>query len=96
MCNSLRGAFGVMRNALEHPGRLGLRVLSAFIATAFAQDDAEAPPASRGRRVGPTMAAARTGELPCSGCLLTGTRPCPIAAQPQAPLTSEMFYLESL
>ncbi|MBP7790721.1 MAG: transposase, partial [Zoogloea sp.] len=30
-----------MRNALAHAGRSGRRVVSAFIATAFAQDDAE-------------------------------------------------------
>jgi transposase-like protein len=31
-----------MRNALAHAGRSGRRVVSAFIATAFAQDDADA------------------------------------------------------
>ncbi len=31
-----------MRNALAHAGRSGRRVVSAFIATAFAQDDATA------------------------------------------------------
>ncbi|TNW39807.1 IS256 family transposase, partial [Acinetobacter baumannii] len=31
-----------MRNALAHAGRNGRRVVSAFIATAFAQDDAAA------------------------------------------------------
>jgi putative transposase len=31
-----------MRNVLAHAGRQGRRVVSAFIATAFAQDDAEA------------------------------------------------------
>jgi putative transposase len=31
-----------MRNALAHAGKSGQRVVSAFIATAFAQDDAEA------------------------------------------------------
>lgn len=31
-----------MRNALAHAGKSGSRVVSAFIATAFAQDDAEA------------------------------------------------------
>ena len=31
-----------MRNAMAHAGRSGRRVVSAFIATAFAQDDAEA------------------------------------------------------
>ncbi|TGD95956.1 IS256 family transposase [Methylobacterium nonmethylotrophicum] len=35
-----RGHF--MRNVLAHAGRSGRRVVSAFIATAFAQDDAEA------------------------------------------------------
>jgi transposase-like protein len=30
-----------MRNALAHAGRSGKRVVSAFIAVAFAQDDAE-------------------------------------------------------
>lgn len=30
-----------MRNALAHAGRSGRRVVSAFIETAFAQDDAE-------------------------------------------------------
>jgi hypothetical protein len=30
-----------MRNALAHGGRSGKRVVSAFIAVAFAQDDAE-------------------------------------------------------
>jgi transposase-like protein len=30
-----------MRNALAHAGRTGRRVVSAFIATAFAQDDAK-------------------------------------------------------
>jgi len=32
-----------MRNVLAHAGKSGRRVVSAFIATAFAQDDAEAP-----------------------------------------------------
>ena len=31
-----------MRNALAHAGKSGRRVVSAFIATALAQDDAEA------------------------------------------------------
>ena len=31
-----------MRNVLAHAGRSGRRVVSAFIATAFAQDDAKA------------------------------------------------------
>ncbi len=31
-----------MRNVLTHAGRQGRRVVSAFIATAFAQNDAEA------------------------------------------------------
>ena len=32
-----------MRNVLAHAGKQGRRVVSAFIAAAFAQDDAEAP-----------------------------------------------------
>ena len=32
----------VMRNVLAHAGKQGRRVVSAFIATAFAQDDADA------------------------------------------------------
>lgn len=31
-----------MRNALAHAGRSGRRVVSAFVTTAFAQNDAEA------------------------------------------------------
>lgn len=31
-----------MRNVLAHAGKSGRRVVSAFIATAFVQDDAEA------------------------------------------------------
>jgi hypothetical protein len=31
-----------MRNVLAHAGKQGRRVVAAFIATAFAQDDAEA------------------------------------------------------
>jgi hypothetical protein len=37
-----------MRNALAHAGKSGRRVVSAFIATAFAQDDAERLPLSEG------------------------------------------------
>ena len=36
-----------MRNLLAHAGRQGRRVVSAFVATAFAQDDAEAAKAQR-------------------------------------------------
>jgi hypothetical protein len=39
-----------MRNALAHAGCSGKRVVSAFIATAFAQDDAEQA-AAQWRRV---------------------------------------------
>src|SRR6201746_219183 len=39
-----------MRNVLAHAGKSGRRVVSAFIATAFAQDDAEAA-RQQGRRV---------------------------------------------
>ena len=40
-----------MRNALAHAGRQGRRVVSAFIATAFAQDDAEAARAAMAAHV---------------------------------------------
>lgn len=36
-----------MRNALAHAGKSGRRVVSAFIATAFTQDDAETAQAQR-------------------------------------------------
>jgi hypothetical protein len=36
-----------MHNPLAHAGKSGRRVVSAFIATAFAQDDAEAARAQR-------------------------------------------------
>ena len=41
-----------MRNVLAHAGKSGRRVVSAFIGTAFAQDDAEAAqhPMAQGRR----------------------------------------------
>ena len=41
-----------MRNALAHAGRSGRRVVSAFIATAFAQDDAEQAKAQWSRVAG--------------------------------------------
>ena len=37
-----------MRNVLAHAGKSGRRVVSAFIATAFAQEDAEGREASSG------------------------------------------------
>ena len=48
-----------MRNALAHAGKSGRRVVSAFIATAFAQDDAEAAkhPVAQRRRPAPAQAA---------------------------------------
>ena len=48
-----------MRNALAHAGKSGRRVVSAFIATAFAQDDAEAAKSAMapGRRPAPAQAA---------------------------------------
>ena len=46
-----------MRNALAHAGRTGRRVVSAFIATAFAQDDAEA--AGRSGAASPTNSGQR-------------------------------------
>jgi putative transposase len=41
-CTWQRCRVHFMRNVLAHAGRSGRRVVSAFIATAFAQDDAEA------------------------------------------------------
>jgi putative transposase len=41
-CTWQRCRVHFMRNALAHAGKSGRRVVSAFIATAFAQDDAEA------------------------------------------------------
>jgi putative transposase len=38
----LRCRVHFMRNVLAHAGRQGRRVVAAFVATAFAQDDAEA------------------------------------------------------
>ena len=48
-----------MRNALAHAGKSGRRVVSAFIATAFAQDDAGAakPAMAQGRRSAASQAA---------------------------------------
>ena len=48
-----------MRNALAHAGKSGRRVVSAFIATAFAQDHADAAQraVAPGRRPGPAQAA---------------------------------------
>ena len=40
-----------MRNVLAHAGKQGRRVVSAFIGTAFAQDDAEAAPGLQWRQV---------------------------------------------
>jgi putative transposase len=52
-----------MRNALAHAGRSGRRVVSAFIATAFAQDHADAAKAqvAPGCRPGPAQAAEARG-----------------------------------
>ena len=50
-----------MRNALAHAGKQGRRVVSAFIATAFAQDDAEAASANGARS--PTSSAPRCQKL---------------------------------
>ena len=47
-----------MRNVLAHAGKQGRRVVSAFIATAFAQDDAEAARA-QWRQVADQFPAAR-------------------------------------
>jgi transposase-like protein len=45
-----------MRNALAHVGRSGRRVVSAFIATAFAQDAAKQDMAQGASRRRPTQA----------------------------------------
>ena len=57
-----------MRNALAHAGKSGRRVVSAFIATAFAQDDAAAAssPVAPGRRSAPPEAA-QARHLPGRG-----------------------------
>ena len=48
-----------MRNLLAHAGRQGRRVVSAFVATAFAQDDADSARAQwrQGRRPAQAQAA---------------------------------------
>ncbi len=51
-----------MRNALAHAGKSGRRVVSAFIATAFAQDDADA--ARRSGATSPTSSAPRCPSSP--------------------------------
>jgi transposase-like protein len=57
-----------MRNALAHAGKSGRRVVSAFIATAFAQDDADAATAQwrKGHRPVPPQAA-QARRLPGRG-----------------------------
>jgi hypothetical protein len=50
-----------MRNALAHAGKSGRRVVSAFIGTAFAQDDAEAAKAQWRCRPAPPQAAQACG-----------------------------------
>ena len=54
-----------MRNALAHAGKSGRRVVSAFIATAFAQDDAEAAKTQWRRSASSQAAQAR--DLPRRG-----------------------------
>jgi putative transposase len=54
-----------MRNALAHAGKQGRRVVSAFIATAFAQDDAESAKA-QWRRVSDQL----RPKLPKLACFL--------------------------
>ncbi len=49
-----------MRNALAHAGRSGRRVVSAFVATACAQDDAESAK-QQGRRVADQLRPQATG-----------------------------------
>jgi hypothetical protein len=53
-----------MRNALAHAGKSGRRVVSAFIAAAFAQDDAEAA----------GMLEAKAGFRRLKACRLSGER----------------------
>ena len=53
-----------MRNALAHAGRSGRRVVSAFIATAFAQDDAEQAKAQWRRARRPAQAQAAQARRP--------------------------------
>ncbi len=52
-----------MRNALAHAGKSGRRVVSAFIATAFAQKTTQAQPASNGAR-SPISCARNCPSLP--------------------------------
>jgi transposase-like protein len=59
-----------MRNALAHAGRSGRRVVSAFIATAFAQDDAEAAK-QQWRRVADQL----RGKLPKLATLMDEAEP---------------------
>jgi transposase-like protein len=54
-----------MRNALAHAGKSGRRVVSAFIATAFAQDDAEAATGCSGAK-SPTSCGLRSQNSPGS------------------------------
>ena len=77
-----------MRNALAHAGRSGRRVVSAFIATAFAQDDAEAAKA-QWRRVADQL----RPKVPKLAALMDEAEPdvlaymtFPAAAPRQAPL----------
>jgi transposase-like protein len=68
----------VMRNALAHAGKSGRRVVSAFIATAFAQDDAQAASTqwrgvadqrrSKIPKLATLMDAAEHDVLACLGC----------------------------
>jgi transposase-like protein len=53
-----------MRNALAHTGKSGRRVVSAFIATAFAQDDA--PAAGRNGATSPVNSTASCRSSPAS------------------------------
>jgi len=74
-----------MRNALAHAGRSGRRVVSAFIATAFAQDDAEAAK-QQWRRVADQL----RPKLPKLAALMDEAEPdvlaymsCPAAHRPK-------------
>ncbi len=76
-----------MRNALAHAGRSGRRVVSAFIATAFAQDDANS--ARQQWRLSPTSSAPRSEARRADGrgrARRAGLHELPDPASCKAPL----------
>ena len=60
-----------MRNLLAHAGRQGRRVVSAFVATAFAQDDAEAASAQWRLIADQLRPKAPSSPIECRSGLLT-------------------------